>query len=906
MKVSKFVGHRACPSCNSSDAFATYSVGSAHCFSCGYTQKWGVDTVTTENDKPIVVYGELRDPNSHRGISAATLKLYGVKAQGKKIFFPNYSTKDQSLQGYQYRDYAKDKKEAGHFMMIGNPTRSFFGTKSSNNKRLLITSGQYDALAAHEMFGGKSFTCVSLPNGDKGVLNVFKGNIRYLDSFEEVYLCFDSDESGQQWAKEVLKLYPSAKNVNMVSRFKDANECLLGGGKEWFISLVWAAQRQTPEYINDGVEDALKVLQLKHTGFVSTGIAELDKRMDGGFRPGNLVVLMSATGTGKTSMVLGIVASYLQQGKKVLFSATEQRRGIVKNQLVEAMYGVNPETIPTEEARVLLNSVKDSFHFFDPQERMSDEEFKRSIRAVTLDIGYDLFVLDTVSNDIAKGLEDIGSRCRVVNDLICELPLAAVLVTHVSRTSQEKDKDGNEAIPDIIGAFGSSVVERLAHLFIGLRRLRGGRTEAHILKARGFRNAKLEVPIPLSFDAKRLTYQDSNPRASDDNLRLGASVPQPNTAILSEGTIKNKGDINHDGIDIRDSGDRGISSGLVSTEFDDLKGVGYVGISGVSGTDGIFDTPLHENLHYLGEKTDDCDSVFLDCGDAVDFAGNQANVRRETETEQRTEERPKGEEVDPYPYYPSVPYPESMSQQTRDRLDRIKSTVGERREQLKVIPGVGGYTPATWSLEQVSAHLESVPKIHPIGEEFRAQGMMTPFEATKTKDGYPILAARGYKKAAGKLRREECAGSPLVKTLEEWMDYAEAQGHPLSRYKRGALRQSVREEVRGKQPTSAAQPGDAVQCEENGEVQTGLYLDSTKRGALGDRDQSGERFSLACKVAEGAGAESRTEGEVPARATTRRENPWKRKPSTQSVGKKEWGKRDSGGGFQAVDSRKKW
>ena len=77
-----FIEHVACPHCGSSDAYAIYSDGQGHCFSCNKTDKEAIlgDMVIKGSavkepkaDSGLITEGKFRDFNN-RGISKTTCK----------------------------------------------------------------------------------------------------------------------------------------------------------------------------------------------------------------------------------------------------------------------------------------------------------------------------------------------------------------------------------------------------------------------------------------------------------------------------------------------------------------------------------------------------------------------------------------------------------------------------------------------------------------------------------------------------------------------------------------------------------------------------------------------------------------------------------------------------------------
>jgi len=804
MDDRKFSHHEECPKCDSSDGFAVYSGKSGSvgtCFVCGHSARVDAPSADTKKIKVGAVLfsdtitGERKVPRSQRGISAETLESYGWYHIGRKAYFPFYN-QSQELVGYKTRNGDIPKTQDGHFGILGKITDNFFGTKSANNKRLLVTTGEWDAMAAHEMLHGKYFTCVSVPNGDRAAVKVFEKNIRLLDAFEEVYLCFDSDESGKEATAKVVALYPRAKVV-VLDRYKDAGECLLAKDTKYFTDLVWAAQRQRPEFLKDGMEAALATYNRHKIDFVATGNTALDKAMNGGFRAGEYIVVMGTTGTGKTSLSNGIISSYIKQGKTVLMSATEEGMGTVMENLAQALYGVDPSDLDTiAEAEAIYETFREQVIFLEPIERFSDEDFYTNVRAAVIEHHIDLFVVDTISNDMETEFSEIASRCRTINKLVRSLNFACMLVTHMNRAVQGLDKEGNEPIPSIIGAIGTGSIERLAHYFLALRRVHPGGTELHILKARGAKKCRAGDNFTIKFNPTHRTYCDILEFYKEPYVDIGNDVHSDSVG---------------DSVRVRDSAnDEGGIDGNLECADDSPS---------VRVDSEIRDSPSllcgGESYKFFPPKPESVDlttaqQAFIDLlrkeGEFVALRGLSSDEFPLTLPEGNT----------PATWTP---------QQVRDLLP-------------------------PWGKSEHG-------KYQAVGEEHRTRGREWAFEVGRSKDGYPLLVRRGYVKAASKLMMDEAYKTTLVKRTQGWIDdrhnwdyfnhSSDPAGGGLDATTKGEevpvgtgeLRQPVRDELPQVEPPTTAEPEPNIQGSQDGELQAGLPTNG-----LGNRDESRDGFNL--------------------------------------------------------------
>jgi len=227
--------HLPCPSCKSSDALSLNKDGSAKCFSChvffpqynsnnSYQQKPEVANLNT-TISPTGIYAPLTD----RGISKQTAEKYGVRSTFdtngaiSKHLYPLFIHNE--LTATKVRTI-KDKT----FIWKGNPLGTgLFGQNlfKEGGKYITITEGECDAMAAYELLGSK-WAVVSIKNGASSAVRDVKENLEYIESFDNVVICFDTDKQGKEAALKVARILKpgKAKILTLPTGFNDANEVL--------------------------------------------------------------------------------------------------------------------------------------------------------------------------------------------------------------------------------------------------------------------------------------------------------------------------------------------------------------------------------------------------------------------------------------------------------------------------------------------------------------------------------------------------------------------------------------------------------------------------------------------------------------------------------------------------------
>ena len=114
-------------------------------------------------------------------------------------------------------------------------------------KYVTVVEGEADALAVSEMFDNK-WAVVSIRSGASGAVKDIKANLEWLETFENVVICFDNDKAGQEASRAVLDLFTPNKAKNVVLPMKDAGEMLKERNVQGFIKEWWNAKTYQPRW----------------------------------------------------------------------------------------------------------------------------------------------------------------------------------------------------------------------------------------------------------------------------------------------------------------------------------------------------------------------------------------------------------------------------------------------------------------------------------------------------------------------------------------------------------------------------------------------------------------------------------------------------------------------------------
>ena len=258
----------------------------------------------SENNTGLNAHGGMFAPLSDRGICKDTAQKYGVK-----VIYGSDGTIAQHIYPYFISNeitatktrYVRDKKFscAGSFSGTGLFGENIF---KEGGKYITLVEGECDAMAAYELLGSK-WAVVSIKRGASSAVTDVKESLEFLESFENVVICFDNDPQGIKAAKKVAMLFqPSkAKIMSLPNGYKDANDMLRQNKHKEFIEAWWSAKVYTPSGVINVSESKADFFDREKKESVLYPWKELNEKLYG-LRQGELVTLTGGTGLGKSSV----------------------------------------------------------------------------------------------------------------------------------------------------------------------------------------------------------------------------------------------------------------------------------------------------------------------------------------------------------------------------------------------------------------------------------------------------------------------------------------------------------------------------------------------------------------------------------------------------------------------------
>ena len=487
---SHFIRHEPCPKCGSSDALSRYS-DHVFCFSCNHYAK-GTQEVNQVNQvnqgtevnhskRQLEMTGTTAAIQDRR-ISLDVAKRYGVTveqgAQGTitKHHYPYYSRVTKAVVGTKVRNVAtKDFYATGSLSEAG-----LFGQQAfaSGGKYITVTEGELDALAVNEMFDGK-WPAVSIRSGAASAVKDIKASLEYLETFDNVVICFDNDEAGIKAAEAVVSLFSPRKAKVCSLPLKDAGDMLKANQIRAFVKCWWEAKAYRPEGIISFGDDDL------WDSFVKRGTEEvipfpscfegLNIKMNGGIAAGELTVIGALTSIGKSTMVSNLVCGFSKETSSTVGCIfLEASPAETVENLVSVQSGINIKNIPQEmKDYVAYKKIydqmgdKNNLHLLNHCGSLESEDLFAKIQFLIKGMDCDIIVIDplqagVVSNENAS-IDDFMDRCL---KLIKNTNVSMILISHMRqpRVGQrphdvgEYDLKGSSSINQI--AFNTILLSR--------------------------------------------------------------------------------------------------------------------------------------------------------------------------------------------------------------------------------------------------------------------------------------------------------------------------------------------------------------------------------------------------------------------------------------------------------------
>lgn len=434
-----------CPLCEDTgkDNLVHHSDGE-YCYSCGYKErKEGINVDSNHKNhkkvKSITSVGTFF-PLTKRNITADTCKKYGVSVDTSRglLLFPHY--KDGQLVAQKLKD--PDKK----IYWEGTPSEcDYFGSQIHNGHRdtIVITEGEEDCLAVSQTVGSY-IHCTTLTNGANDVDKFVTRHYKKLIEYSKIVIAFDNDAAGLKAVQEFKKHFPVGKVAIAKLSEKDASDMLSNRKAEELKWAILKAEVDRPDGVLKYGDLSLDFFKDKFEKGYTLKFPKLTACL-GGLRKGELTMIASGSGMGKSTWATDVVLDLLidkklsiadiklEQGqKKTIYNYMALHNGVHFR-----LFRENPEIISNADKQKTIDMLTELYihnHFgsLDSDDLLNTLDYYATICKV------DFILLDHISIVISgnEGGKD-GERKQIdklvtkVRELIERTGVGVICISHL-------------------------------------------------------------------------------------------------------------------------------------------------------------------------------------------------------------------------------------------------------------------------------------------------------------------------------------------------------------------------------------------------------------------------------------------------------------------------------------------
>ena len=423
----------------------------------------------------------MKDGSLYRSIKPETAHFYGHlyvrDSEGNIVeeYYPEtkegFNGELKSLRGYKKRVLPKDFGKGN--IGITGLSNDFSGQHlfRTGGKYVVITGGEIDKLSVAQMLRDYQISrgqddydrtaVVSCTAGEGSLAKQCAANYDWLNSFDNIIFCGDSDEVGKAAVAEAVTKLPDDKIKIMTLSMKDANEMLVAGKHKQFISNYFDAKPLIPDDVktskqaDDEIEEELGRPKIPLPPFMHS----LQRAMAGGIPLGYMVNLGAVTGGGKTTIINEMVYYWIFNSPvKIGILSLELTAGQYQTALLSRHIGYKINLI--EDPKEAVAFVKQP-HIQAARKELREDEYgaeryvlldersgsleavKKQILKLIKKYSCKLLVIDPI-NDLFEGsnLEDQTDFIKFLKQVIKD-GISVFNVCHVTKGKTQVDKEGN-------------------------------------------------------------------------------------------------------------------------------------------------------------------------------------------------------------------------------------------------------------------------------------------------------------------------------------------------------------------------------------------------------------------------------------------------------------------------------
>lgn len=413
-----------------------------------------------------------------RGLTEESIAKYGIDICMDKTSYVGHRY-PYFRKGQHVANQIRKRGEKG-FYWEGDPKDvELFGQQLFQPgcaKAVTVCEGALDAAAAWQLLGSR-YPCVSVVSA-ASALEQCRTNYEWLNSFEEIVLCFDADTGkgradgtvhypGQEAAKKVAELFKPGK-VRIITLQWGKDPCDYTNPDNHidprkFINEWWKAPRYRPDGLKVGKDMWDEIFNRPSYFSIPYPWEPLNKKTYG-IRLSEAVLLMADTGVGKTSVFKEIEHAVLKnedvaaRGYGVGFLHLEEPNfdtalGIIS---IEDNKPYHLPDTPRDETELkaaydkTLNN--DRAIFYDHFGSNEIDEILAKVRYMAvmgckyIFIDHLSIIVSDQSGDERKELDEISTKLKT---LTMELNIAVFCIIHTNRQGEARGSAGPEKVANI-------------------------------------------------------------------------------------------------------------------------------------------------------------------------------------------------------------------------------------------------------------------------------------------------------------------------------------------------------------------------------------------------------------------------------------------------------------------------
>jgi len=483
---TKWISRGKCPCGESSNGYNIHADGHAFCFSCnkrfnnvGEAKMESKVVEITNKVSSTGDYGSITD----RRISEATARKYRtkIKTNGSMISHHYYeyfntegshvATKIRQVEGKRIWSQG----DMGDALLFG---QNLF---KSGGKYITITEGEVDAMSAYEMLGSK-WAVVSIKNGVQSAVQNCKQHLEYLNSFDNVVVCFDNDKPGIEASQKVAQLFEPNKCKIVRLDYKDANEYQKIGKSKDFVQDWWSAEAYTPAGIMNLAKLGDSLYEEDYCETIPYPWSAMNEKTYG-MRTGELVTFTSGAGMGKSSIMRELMHHILKNSNDNIgiLALEESTKNTAFNIMsVEANQRLYIKEIRNQFSKEQLHQWQKNtigsgrFFAFDHFGSIGNDEILSRVRYMAKSLDCKWIFLDHLSilvsgqdeGDERKSIDVLMTKLR---SLVEETGVGLLLVSHLRRPSGDLGHENGKEVT-LSHLRGSASIAHLSDSVIALER----------------------------------------------------------------------------------------------------------------------------------------------------------------------------------------------------------------------------------------------------------------------------------------------------------------------------------------------------------------------------------------------------------------------------------------------------